>query len=253
MFNETIDDESKLNNVSEAEQVSELVNANIAEEEQYQGKDLTVPGMWEDVVNAVKTYPVTLLLVLSNIITFVYLELNGDTLDGVYMLEKGAMNPALMLYSGQWYRLFTAMFMHFGVEHLFNNMLLLFCIGRFAERALKPVKYIAVYFFSGIIGGFVSFMWCMILMQNNIVCGASGAIFGIIGSMLIILIVHKGRYEGIKIRSMVIMAGLSLYFGFATAGTDNAGHLGGLVSGIVITFVSYGIPTIISNCKRRTL
>ncbi len=74
----------------------------------------------------VRETPITFVLVVANILTFVVLELMGDTTDGYYMLKSGAMNPQMILGAGQWYRLASAFFLHFGIEHLANNMLLLF-------------------------------------------------------------------------------------------------------------------------------
>ncbi len=100
---------------------------------------------------------------------------------------------------------------------------------------------------SGVAGSFLSFFYMCLMGQNDIVAGASGAIFGIVGGMIIVILVNKGRYNGISTKRMLFMAALTLYFGFASAGTDNVGHLGGLITGFIITFISYGIPTLISH------
>ena len=182
-----------------------------------------------------KNGPITFILVAINIIVFLVLEIMGDTEDGTFMLLNGAMNPYLVLYGHEWYRLFTATFMHFGINHLANNMLLLFLLGQMFERAVGPTRYLGIYLGSGLAGSFLSFFYMCLVGKNDIVAGASGAIFGIVG--------------GISVRRMVFMALLTLYFGFATAGTDNVGHLGGLMAGIILTFFSYGIPTIIHNIR----
>jgi len=192
-----------------------------------------------------KETPITFLLVGANIITFVVLEIMGNTNDGVFMLLNGAMNPSMILNYGQWYRLFTATFMHFGIEHLLNNMLLLFLLGQIFERAVGSTRYLGIYLGSGLAGSFLSFFYMCLMGRDDIVVGASGGIFGIVGGMLIVILVHRGRYKGISTRRMLLMMAITLYFGFANAGTDNAGHVGGLVTGIVLTFFSYGIPTLI--------
>ena len=192
-----------------------------------------------------KETPITFILVFANIITFVVLEILGDTTDGLFMLSNGAMNPYMVLDYGQWYRLFTATFMHFGIEHLMNNMLLLFFLGQIFERAVGPVRYLGIYLGSGLAGSFLSFFYLCLIGKNDIVAGASGAIFGVVGGMIIVIIVNKGRYHGISTKRMLFMAALTLYFGFATAGTDNAGHIGGLIAGMLLTFLSYGISAII--------
>ncbi|SET13936.1 rhomboid protease GluP [Pseudobutyrivibrio sp. C4] len=194
-----------------------------------------------------KETPITYILVAINIITFVVLEIMGDTTDGLFMLLNGAMNPNKVLAEGEWYRLLTATFMHFGIEHLMNNMLLLFLLGQIFERAVGPVRYLGIYLGSGLTGSFLSFFFMCLMGKNDIVAGASGGIFGIVGGMLIVILVHKGKYKGISTKRMLIMAGLTLYFGFAYAGTDNVGHLGGLTAGIIITFFTYGIPTLIKG------
>lgn len=196
-----------------------------------------------------KNGPITYILVAINIIVFVVLEIMGDTEDGVFMLKNGAMNPYLVLYNHNWYRLFTATFMHFGINHLANNMLLLFLLGQMFERAVGPTRYLGIYLGSGLTGSFLSFFYMCLVGKNDIVAGASGAIFGIVGGMVVVVIVNKGRYKGISVKRMIFMALLTLYFGFVTAGTDNVGHLGGLIAGIILTFFSYGIPTIIHNFK----
>lgn len=200
-----------------------------------------------------KNGPITFILVAINIIVFLVLEFLGDTEDSAFMLNNGAMNPYLVLYEGQWYRLFTATFMHFGIQHLANNMLLLFLLGQIFERAVGPVRYLGIYLSSGLAGSFLSFFYLCLMNKNDIVAGASGAIFGIVGGMIIVVLCNRGSYSGISAKRMLFMAVLTLYFGFATAGTDNVGHLGGLLAGLILTFLCYGIETLIQNRKKSIL
>lgn len=196
-----------------------------------------------------KNGPFTFLFVTINIIVFIVLEFYGDTTDAYYMLHHGAMNPYWVLYNNDWYRLVSCTFMHFGIEHLANNMLLLFLVGQIFERAVGPTRFVGIYLGSGLAGSFLSFFYMCLVGRNNIVAGASGAIFGIIGGMVIVVLCNKGDYKGISNKRMIFMALLTLYFGFTTKGTDNVGHLGGLLTGLIITFITYGIPTIIQNIK----
>ena len=196
-----------------------------------------------------KKTPITFILVLTNIITFIALEIMGDTNDGSFMLYNGAMNPYFVLFKAEWYRLFTATFMHFGIEHLANNMLLLFLLGQIFEQAVGPVRFLGIYLGSGLAGSFLSFFYLCLIGKNDIVAGASGAIFGIVGGMVIVILVNKGWYKGISTKRMLLMAGVTLYFGFTSAGTDNVGHVGGLITGLVLTFLSYGISTLIQGSR----
>ena len=177
----------------------------------------------------------------------------GDTTNGIFMLYNGAMNPNYILDNGEWYRLFTSTFMHFGIEHLANNMLLLFLLGQIFEEAVGPTRFLGIYLGSGLTGSFLSFFMMCLMGQNDIVAGASGAIFGIIGGMIVVILVNRGKYQGISTRRMLFMAVLTLYFGFATSGTDNVGHVGGLVAGIILTFLSYGLTTIIKRKHSKML
>ena len=207
---------------------------------------LSVKSNKEDFLKP-KNGPVTFILVAINIIVFIVLEIMGDTNSGGFMLIKGAMNPYLILSHGEWYRLFTCLFMHFGIEHLANNMLLLFLLGQIFERAVGITRFIGIYIGAGLSGSFLSFFYMCLMGKNDIVAGASGAIFGLIGGMIVVILVNKGKYAGISTKRMIFMAAITLYFGFATAGTDNVGHLGGLISGFLLTFITYGIPTLIHN------
>ncbi len=195
--------------------------------------------------------PVTFILVAINIIVFLVLEIMGDTNNGGFMMTNGAMNPYLVLNNNEWYRLFTCIFMHFGIEHLANNMLLLFLLGQIFERAVGITRFVGIYMGSGVAGSFLSFFYMCLMGKNDIVAGASGAIFGIIGGMIVVVLCNKGSYSGISIRRMIFMALLTLYFGFTTAGTDNVGHLGGLITGAILTFISYGVPTLFRRISNR--
>ena len=197
--------------------------------------------------------PITYIIVAINIIVFIVLEIMGDTTNGIFMLYNGAMNPNYILDNGEWYRLFTSTFMHFGIEHLANNMLLLFLLGQIFEEAVGPTRFLGIYLGSGLTGSFLSFFMMCLMGQNDIVAGASGAIFGIIGGMIVVILVNRGKYQGISTRRMLFMAVLTLYFGFATSGTDNVGHVGGLVAGIILTFLSYGLTTIIKRKHSKML
>ncbi|MBR1572167.1 MAG: rhomboid family intramembrane serine protease [Lachnospiraceae bacterium] len=198
-----------------------------------------------------KRIPITISLVLINIVIFIILEIVGDTQDGLFMLQHGAMNPTEVLYNHQWYRLFSSMFLHFGGVHLLNNMFLLAVLGQYLEPTLGYVKFLAIYLFSGLGGSFASMIYMLMVGDNNISAGASGAIYGIVGGLLIVVLANRGRFRGFKTRSILIMLALSLYGGFTGTRTDNAAHIGGLIVGIILTFFLYGIKTIITLRKLR--
>lgn len=200
---------------------------------------------------AIKNAPVTYILVILNILIFLITDIKGDTGDITYMASVGAMNPFLVVEQNEWYRLFTATFLHFGIEHLVNNMLMLFVLGQLLERIIGSTKFAAIYLFSGFIASFCSFFFSYLYGKNIVSAGASGCVFGVIGALIMALIVQKGRYEGITVWKLLLMAGLVLYYGFTSSHVDNVGHVTGLIAGICLSLVIYAIPYWIKKLKNH--
>lgn len=98
-------------------------------------------------------------LIVLNILYFLYLELTGSTEDAYFMLEHGAMYGPFVLRGHEYYRLLTSMFMHFGINHIVNNMLVLFVLGDNLERALGKVKYLIFYLICGVGANAVSLLF----------------------------------------------------------------------------------------------
>lgn len=189
-----------------------------------------------------KTAYVNIGLIAVNVIYFFFLEAAGSTGDTGFMIAHGAMYMPLVLGRGEYYRLLTAVFMHFGVSHIMNNMLVLFVIGDNLERALGHVKYLVFYLLCGVGANVVSMFINIGAHQNVVSAGASGAIFGVIGGLLYAVAVNRGRLEDLSTRQLVVMIAFSLYFGFTSTGVDNAAHIGGLVLGILFGAILYRKP-----------
>lgn len=185
---------------------------------------------------------VTIGLIAMNVIVFLILEIIGNTQSAVYMAEHGAMHPELILQNGEYWRFFTAMFLHFGSEHLLNNMVVLGASGVILEEALGHTKFIALYLIAGIGGSILSFLDMVVGGEYAVSAGASGAIFGVIGGLLWVVIVHKGNYETLTKKGLLVMIALSLYYGISVGGVDNWGHIGGLIMGFVICMILYRKP-----------
>lgn len=186
-----------------------------------------------------KTAYVTFAIIVANILCFLYLETQGSTEDARFMIDHGAMFEPAILYANEYWRLLTSVFMHFGVEHLANNMLILFVLGDNLERALGKVKYAVFYLVCGIGANAASF-WVNITWEDYAVsAGASGAVFGVIGGLVYAVAVNKGRLEDLSSRQMVILAAFSLYHGFTSSGVNNTAHVAGLFLGIVMGMILY--------------
>ena len=179
------------------------------------------------------------IMVIINILIFLGLEWIGTPQSAAFMYNNGAMYPETVMEAGEWYRLFTCMFIHFGIEHLGNNMLILFFLGDNLERAVGHIKYLMIYILSGLGGSLLSMLFMIRSQDYAVSGGASGAIFGVVGALIYIVIRNKGRLEDLTTKQLIFMAVLSLYHGFTATGVDNFAHIGGLVSGFVLSVLLY--------------
>lgn len=182
---------------------------------------------------------ITIGLIITNIIIFILLEWNGNSLDAEYMMEMGAVYPEKIQKDGEYWRLITATFMHFGFSHLLNNMVLLGTAGQILERALGPIKYLILYLLAGIGGSTLSYAQMIHSGDYAVAAGASGAIFGIVGALLWVVIRNKGHYETLTGKGLIAMIVLCLYYGISTGGVDNWGHIGGLIGGFLVSILFY--------------
>lgn len=181
----------------------------------------------------------TVALIVINIAVFFILTMFGDTEDAVFMLQHGAMYEPYIIEGHEYYRIFTCLFLHFGITHLLNNMVLLGALGWNLELEIGKVRFVIIYFASGIIGNIVSLFYNLTLEQPAVSAGASGAIFGLMGALLYVVIANRGRLGRLSGRGMLVMVILSLYFGLTSTGVDNLAHIGGLVSGFLLAVLLY--------------
>lgn len=156
------------------------------------------------------------------------------------MINCGAMLPSEVGHGFWQYRLFTCMFLHFDIEHLLNNMLMLALMGKYVERHVGKGTYLFIYACAGLIGNIVSLYLNIYQYTLNVVsAGASGAIFGVVGAVLCIIIKNYGKVEDLSLSQVVFMIVLSVYTGVTSQGVDNGAHIGGLIGGFVLAAVLY--------------
>jgi rhomboid protease GluP len=152
-------------------------------------------------------------------------------------LKWGASFPPMDL-NGDWWRAFTCMFLHFGILHLVLNMYALYSISIFLEPMLGKLRYIAAYVCSGLIASAISIVW----RQDEMIvgAGASGAIFGMYGVFLSLMIVNliPKKIKQAMMQSVLVFVAYNVFYGFKPgSGIDNAAHIGGLISGMLIGFI----------------
>lgn len=183
--------------------------------------------------------PCTILIIAINVAVFLALSFFGMTEDAEFMLGHGAMYVPNLIEQQEYYRFLTSMFLHFGVQHLTNNMLLLGIMGWQLELEVGSVKFLILYLLSGIGGTALSVWESLRVEQFAVSAGASGAIFGMIGALLFIAIRNKGKLGRLTPKRLLFMILLSLYFGFTSTGVDNMAHIGGLITGFLLAALLY--------------
>ena len=188
-------------------------------------------------MQTVKEAPCTSILIAVNVIVFLGLSMLGMTEDAGFMLSKGAMYVPDILAYGNYYTIFTSIFLHFGINHLINNMIVLGWGGWTLERAAGSVKMLIIYLVSGICGNLLSGYLEYMHGDYAVSAGASGAIFGITGALLFLAIRNRGSVYGLTKRSLIILIALNLYMGIASEGVDNAAHIGGLIAGFLFAVI----------------
>lgn len=182
------------------------------------------------------------ILIIINLMAFIIFHYSNFLGGTEAMMGKGALSWIYVIELEEYYRIFTSMFMHSGWRHLINNMLVLLFVGDNLERALGKVRYLIVYILSGMIAGISSISYNMIKHQNVHSIGASGAVLGVVGAMIAILIMNKGKLEDLSGRRLMLFAAFSLYGGVSNAGIDQAAHVGGFIGGLLLAFIIYRKP-----------
>ena len=173
---------------------------------------------------------ITYALIIINVLVFIAMYIFGKgSEDNLTLVLFGANYPALVR-AGDYYRLITSAFLHSGLLHLIFNNYALYVIGSQLESFLGRVKFLIIYLVSAICGSLMS-----MLFSNGISVGASGAIFGLLGSLLYFGYNYR-VYLGTVLKSQIIpLIILNLIIGFVTPGIDNAAHIGGLLGGLGMT------------------
>lgn len=185
---------------------------------------------------------VNLTIVIINVAVFLVLEFQGNTEDAHYLLRYGASYAPWIYENKEYYRLFTCMFLHFGLNHLFNNMLVLIFLGDILEKTVGKVRYLLIYLLGGLGSSYLSYFLELQQQEMHISAGASGAVFAVVGALLYIVLVNRGRMRELSGRRLMLMAGLSIFQGFTSVGIDNAAHVGGFIGGLVLAVILYRRP-----------
>ena len=173
-------------------------------------------------------------MVINIVVFFLPLLVGVNVMDmsSEYLYSIGAVEGNAVVVKGEVWRLFSAMFLHAGVEHILMNMLSLFLVGRSVEMMFSRFSYLSIYFISGLIGSLVS----LYFHKSGVGIGASGAIFGIFGAVVgFALVYHKEMHDEFQdfIKSVGIILLLNLAIGLIFPNVDMSAHIGGAITGII--------------------
>jgi rhomboid protease GluP len=183
-------------------------------------------------------YAITPVIIYLNVLIFILMVMAGADFfmpDNQVLLNWGA-NVRPLVLEGQWWRLFTCTFLHAGIFHIALNMYALIYIGLLLEPYLGKLRFATAYIITGIIASLTSIYW----HDLTVSVGASGAIFGMYGVFVALLTTNfiDKKVRAALMSSIGIFVVLNLING-AKAGIDNAAHIGGLVSGIIVGYAFY--------------
>lgn len=175
---------------------------------------------------------VTWALLAVNLAVWLLMELSGGSGRTTTLIRFGAMYGPL-IGMGEYWRLFTAIFLHAGILHLVLNCVGLWIIGRLVEGLYGHFRFIAIYLIAGLSGSALSYVF----NKAAVAAGASGAIFGILGALTAYFLAHRGLMGDMgrqNLTGLAVVVALNLAVGLIIPGIDNWAHLGGLAGGFVV-------------------
>lgn len=182
-----------------------------------------------------RRYPVTsiLLLVTTAVFLSMFIRFGGDYQTGAAVFYSGGVvGDIIKADSSQLWRLLTAVFVHIGLEHFVLNMITLYYLGRLAEDLFGSKAFLAIYLLSGIMGN----VFVAIFTPDAVAAGASTALFGAFGTIGALRFIVQSPYIRHLSQSYTSLILVNLIFSFMP-GISMAGHIGGLVAGVLLAYV----------------
>jgi membrane associated rhomboid family serine protease/Flp pilus assembly protein TadD len=202
-----------------------------------EGDDAIQPVMAAPWVKREASVSLTQVIFGANVMVFIAMAYASGVVTGDFPFQTSVAfgaNYAPLTLSGDWWRLLTYMFLHGNIFHIAMNMWCLWNLGALCESLYGRFTYAAIYLITGLAGGLASVAWNPGVWS----VGASGAIFGLTGALIASFYLGEFSLSGISIKgtlsSLLFFAGFSLFLGKVIPGIDNACHVGGLVSGLIL-------------------
>lgn len=176
---------------------------------------------------------ITLGLVVICIVVFLLEIFQGGSQNIATLVKMGAMSNYAVVGAGQWWRLFTAQFLHIGVWHLVSNLVMIYYMGTLLEPMVGHLRFLIIYLLSGVGGNLLGLAFGS---DKSISAGASTALFGLFGAVIALSLVHQHNpFIAFLARQSLVLALINLGIDIFLPYIDIYGHLGGLIAGFLIT------------------
>ena len=178
---------------------------------------------------------ITAILVVLNVLIFgIMMVMTYSNINAYDEIMKIFANVPAFIKGGEYYRLITSGFIHAGIFHILANMYSLIVLGPNIEHFYGKIKYILIYLYSMIIAS----LFVMVFQgEYSVTVGASGAIFGLLGSLLYFGYYYRGYLGNHVINQIIPVIVINLVIGFITPGISIAAHIGGLIGGLCVSFM----------------
>lgn len=173
----------------------------------------------------------TYVLIAMNALVFLAMTLMGGSTN-TYVLALFGAKVNELIVAGEWWRFITPAFIHIGMTHLLMNMVSLFILGTMVEKIFGGWRFLIIYFVSGLTGVIASFVY-----SDSLSAGASGAIFGLFGALLYLIIKKPQIYWKTLGVNVLLLLGINLVYGFVVSSVDQYAHIGGLIGGLLAAYI----------------
>lgn len=204
------------------------------------------------IYNFFKYTPITAVLIVIIIAVFVIMIATGVNIDEPTMQDLIHFGANNLLFSlNQPYRLLTAGFVHIGIMHLLFNGFALYHFGQVCEKLLHKINYLAIFLLSIVGGNLMSLFWSLHTKTIIVSAGASGGIMGLMTTLIVISMSHHPYAKALNKQNLFMMMGINLLLGFTIPTIDNAGHIGGAITGGMMTLGFLSVFKLFLNKTNR--
>ncbi|WP_251942883.1 rhomboid family intramembrane serine protease [Staphylococcus sp. Marseille-Q5304] len=230
----------KVKVIREEHQIDQLL-PNFAIKQLYSRREKQTPTFYKNRVlhngelekHMIKFAPVTYSLIAINVIIWLFMIVYLNHFSDIKLLDVGGLVHFNVVH-GEWYRLISSIFLHYNFEHIFMNMLSLFIFGKIVESIIGSWRMLGIFIISGIFANFASLSF----NTDTVSVGASGAIFGLIGAIIVFMYLSQ-KYDRKLIIQLLVVIAILILLSLLMSNVNIVAHIGGFIGGALITLMGY--------------